>query len=117
MAQIEGAADTSWRSLEPTGGAAFGPISAVRPRAPNGGQEASWRSWRTELWHHSLGKPPQVVARALAKQQDVDDAHLLQRGEPLLDLSSRADQRVGFRRIGVPEDVRPRPALRTARER
>ena len=80
-------------------------------------REASWRSRRTELWHHRFGKPPQVVARALAKQQDVGDARLLKRDKPRLDLPGRADQRMRFRRVGIPEDVRPRPALRTARER
>ena len=81
------------------------------------GKRQSWRSRRTELWHHPLGKPPQVVARALTKQQDVGDAHLPERVKPRLDLPSGADQRMRFRRVGVPEDVRPRPTLRTARER
>src|SRR6185503_9721991 len=66
-----------------------------------GADKASWRSRRTELWHHSFGKPPEVVARTLAEQQDVGDAHLLEGEEPLRDLLRRPDQRMGFRLVGV----------------
>ena len=86
-------------------------------RAERKVKEVSWRSQRSELWHHPFCKPPQVVARALAKQQDICDPHLLEGGKPRLDLSSGADQRMRFRRVGVPEDVGPRPTLRTARQR
>ena len=53
----------------------------------------------------------------LAVRLTVGDPHLLERGKPRLDLPSRADQRMRVRRVGVPEDVGPRPTRRTARER
>ena len=78
--------------------------------------KASWRLRCAELWHHPLSEPPQVVARALAKEQYVSDAYFLEHGKPLHDLFSCTDQRMTVRRVGVREDVRPWPALRTARE-
>jgi hypothetical protein len=73
----------------------------IAPSLRSEPHKASWRSRRTELWHHPLGKPSQIIARALAKEQYVSDAHFLKRGKPLRDLLRCTDQRMRFGRVGV----------------